>query len=101
MKWNQWYRRSRLVIEKAIHDGKTAGETPEQIRLRVRKAYPFGVRSYWPYTQWLCAQRELFATFNLRTEREKARDAEAIAKSPLQIAQREAAEDPRQQRMAL
>ena len=75
-----WSQISRETIQKAalaIPDG-----TPAKERRRIlNKAYPFGLRKYWPYKAWLKAMKEHMAAY----ERPKSQ-AELLAryKSPLE-----------------
>jgi hypothetical protein len=58
---NRWYRQSCVVIAKALQEAKEQGLDEKETKKLVSSRYPFGPREYWPYKQWLLAQKKLFA----------------------------------------
>lgn len=46
-----WRERCATVIASVIYDHR--GESVDEIRKALRKAYPFGERANWPYKVWL------------------------------------------------
>lgn len=57
-----WYERARSVI--AEEHAKMPSEISfDDRKKRIRDAYPFGERAYYPYKQWCKAQREYLARY--------------------------------------
>ena len=58
--------RTAYKIMQSVFDlCKTQGQTPEQIDLAIRDAYPWGERRAWPYKAWLLARREFYEKHGL------------------------------------
>lgn len=49
-----WRAQAKPIIERVLRECRDEGITDTAvIRARLRPAYPFGLRQYWPYKVWL------------------------------------------------
>jgi hypothetical protein len=62
---NYWYRKALVVIVEALKEAKEQGLDEKETKKLVSSRYPFGPREYWPYKQWLLAQKRLLAAERL------------------------------------
>lgn len=80
---NVWYDRAKASITLVIERAKAEGITDvEEWYRRATAAYPFGVREYTPYKQWLKARREIFTLYGRKptSESQKLEAWDAAAK---------------------